>query len=169
MEETAAVMDASILIDCADLGILEKVFALPLIFKTTDLVWAEVTDLENIKVIQEFIDEGKLKVESLGVQEIEAIDQLSQTHPGLSLEDCSVWYLASQEKAILLTGDRKLRNTAQENGLQVRGSLWILAELVDKELLSRIEACLKIRTLYNINQRLPRTVVLQMISDWCGE
>ncbi len=163
-----AVQDANILLDCAGIEILDLVFAMPYQFKTTDLVWAEITDPTDRNAIELWVSVEKLTIESLDASEIEIIYLRSQAHPGLSLEDCSAWYLAEREHGFLLTGDKKLRNTAQREGLEVRGSLWILKELHRCGAVDSPTACTKIHALSNLNPRLPRREIEEMKAAWCN-
>lgn len=91
------------------------------------------------------------------------IDARSQEHRSLSLEDCSVWYLAETTNGILLTGDK-----AAQSGIEVHGTLWLLIELVRTERISAPEACQKLYALIEQNPRLPKDIVAQLLEKWCG-
>jgi len=57
---------------------------------------------------------------------------------GISITDSSVWILARERRAILLTGDSKLRRHVQRAGVEVRGVLWVLGFIrEDSEAVSR--------------------------------
>ena len=104
-----AVQDASILIDCANLDILDDVLFLPYHFQTTDLIVLEIEYGAVAGAVVKCIENEQLSVSSFSAEEIMEIDARSQAHRSLSLEDCSVWYLAEIAQGILLTGDKTLR------------------------------------------------------------
>ena len=107
--KVVAVQDASILIDCANLDILDNVLSLPYHFQTTDLIVLEIEYGAVAGAVVKCIENEQLSVSSFSAEEIMEIDARSQAHRSLSLEDCSVWYLAEIAQGILLTGDKTLR------------------------------------------------------------
>jgi predicted nucleic acid-binding protein len=166
---TIAIQDTSILIDCAKLGLLAALVQLPYRYKTTDLIFNELWDSESREAVQACIDRGELTLERIDDVALEEVATLQSQHRSLSLEDCSVWYLAEQEGAMLLTGDSQLRKKATRGGLEVHGSLWVLVELQGIGHLSQAEACQKLRRLKALNPRLPRTEVVRLEERWCAE
>ncbi|MEL6627284.1 MAG: hypothetical protein AAFO96_27495 [Bacteroidota bacterium] len=162
-----AVKDANILIDCAKIHILGEVFQLPYQFQTTDLVGAEVTDDEQRSELDVYVENGSLSLVGLNVEEILLIQELRDRHLGLSLEDCSVMYLAEKENAILLTGDGTLRKSSAKVNIEVHGILWLLRQVYEEGLLTQVAACEKARLLKACNIRLPRNELEKMIKDLC--
>lgn len=163
-----AVQDANILIDCVQLDLLDLVMELPYQFQTTDFILAEMTDPVSKETVQHLVDRDDIHVKEFTVEEVEILGTRSNQYPGLSLEDCSAWYLAEKENGILLTGDGALRKKASQAGIEVRGSLWILSELLAEELITNETACLKITELNRLNSRLPQKSVKELKSMWCG-
>ena len=51
-------------------------------------------------------------------------------HPKLSVYDTFALAIAKFRGIVLLTGDGRLRKTAAEEGVTVRGTLWIFDELI---------------------------------------
>jgi len=84
----------------------------------------------------------------------------------LSFSDCSVLFHATQQDAIILSGDKLLREIAQSLSLQVRGTLWILNELVEQGLLETAEAIQSLELLMKINTRLPLQDCQKLIAKW---
>lgn len=165
--DVVAVKDANILIDCAEIGILDYVFQLPLHFITSDFIWEEILQAHQQKSIQRFIERGSLTVVSFSSEEVNTIADLLQRHTGISLEDSSAMYLAEKETAVLLTGDSKLRKICQSAGIQVHGIIWLLDEIYNQQLIDRNLACEKIRLLQLTNTRLPKAIVQDRIRHWC--
>lgn len=159
--------DANILIDCAEIDLLEFVFKLPIRFITSDLIWEEIQLAHQQTPLQQFVECGMLSVVSFTSDEVEMIINLLQEQTGISLEDCSAMYLAQKEGAVLLTGDGKLRKICQSVGIQVHGTIWILDEIYANNLIDRNVACEKIRLLQSTNPRLPKAIVQERIRLWC--
>ena len=146
-----AIQDANILIDLHNAGLLEAYFRLGIETHTTDLVLREVSQPVEIFVLR-----GELKVKTLSGEEMLAlVEFMAEQPPSLSLEDCSVLQLAIQMKAILLTGDNKLRNHAIKSKLEAHGVLWLLDLLVEETILDHATALACLDRLIKTNPRLP--------------
>lgn len=87
----------------------------------------------------------------------------------LSFIDCSVWYYAKQNNYTLLTGDRKLRNLALNEGIEVRGIIYVFDELVSNGILSAGLAAQKLALLKSINHRLPESEIEKRLKLWEGD
>lgn len=59
--------------------------------------------------------------------------------PQLSTYDAMALSVAKKRDFILLTGDLRLRKAATEDGVQVRGSLWVFDELLRESIVSKNE------------------------------
>ncbi len=167
--QSIAIKDANILIDCAEIELLDAVFQLPLVFKTTDFIWQEILVANQQDYIQPYIRAERLKVTSFTADEVLAISQLQYESTGISIEDSSALYLARKDSAILLTGDGKLRRVAQQTGIQVHGIIWLLDEVLRYALIDTASACKKIKLLKSKNPRLPAHALQERIRQWCGE
>lgn len=166
--KTVAIQDASILIDCANLDIFAHVLSLPYRFQTTDLIFLEIEYGAAAAAVAKCSEKGLLSVISFTTEELTNIDERSQIHRSLSLEDCSVWYLAETAQGILLIGDKVLRKKASQSGIEVHGTLWLLMELERTGQISPAEACQKLHSLREQNPRLPQNIVTQLLEQWCG-
>ncbi len=158
--------DANILIDLVHLDLTNVFFQLKeLELKTTDFVFEELLEDQKI-ILNEFIDNNRLEIlESVEDDLSEILNIQSQT-TGLSFEDCSVWYFAQKTNGILLTGDGKLRKQSSQNGIEVKGILYIFDQLLIQELISFDLAILKINQLYELNDRLPIEAKNERINSW---
>jgi predicted nucleic acid-binding protein len=76
---------------------------------------------------------------------------------------------SSQRKALLLTGDKRLRTIAESKGLTVCGIFWVLDQLVETNVLSKSAACSLLQILISKNKRLPANEYDQRINQWCGK
>jgi rRNA maturation endonuclease Nob1 len=158
--------DANILMDLADLDMLELLSSLEYEYHTTDLVIAEVEDAEQKSKIDAFVNDTGVKIKTFSETEFNDIVSLASGHSGLSITDCSVLYYTKETKGILMTGDGKLRKVAQSAKLEVRGILFIFDELVDNNVISKVTAFVKLNELISINTRLPIEEVKFRLEKW---
>lgn len=164
-----AVNDANILIDFVKIGLLEELLTLNLEMHTTDLIINEVYKIPSQRVkIEQLINEGKLIVDSFDIIQLQNIISKSQSNGGVSIPDCSIWYWAKNNNAILLTAEKKLRKLAQAESIEVHGSLWLLDELLSQNILNKVNACQAIRKLVETNDRLPKRECEKRIILWCS-
>ena len=157
-----AIQDANILIDLHNAGVLELYFRLGIETHTTDLVLREV-----LQPVEIFVLRGQLRVKTLSGDEMQALAMfMAEQPPSLSLEDCSVLQLAIQMKAVLLTGDNKLRNHAEKNKVEARGVLWLLDLLVAETILDHATAKVCLERLLKSNPRLPAEECQKRLKMW---
>ena len=146
-----AIQDANILIDLQKAGLLEAYFRLGIETHTTDLVLLEVRPS-----VAAFVLTGQLRVKTItGTEMAVLLAFKAQQPPSLSLEDCSVFHLALQLAAILLTGDNKLRLHAEKAKVEAHGILWLLDLLVEDAILDLTTAISRLEQLRKMNPRLP--------------
>lgn len=154
--------DANILIDLHIAGLLDVFFDLDLESHTTDLVLAEVRN-----PLTRFTKNGSLRVKSYGSEELEELVLAQFRQPRrVSIQDCSAMLLAQKLEGILLTGDGNLRHCADLAGITVRGTLWILDELVEAKLLTKREAAWLLKKLIEEGRRLPGEDCNQRLGQW---
>ncbi len=75
---------------------------------------------------------------------------------GLSPADVSVLFLAMREGAILLSGDKPLRNQAKLRFVETHGTLWIMDQLVDSGILPKRVAVQRLETMLSRTGREQR-------------
>ncbi|MBL0054595.1 MAG: hypothetical protein IPP31_00105 [Chitinophagaceae bacterium] len=69
----------------------------------------------------------------------------------------------------MLTGDKSLRNEAEENGLEVHGSIWVVMLLVDAKLLSAVKGIELFEKLKIVNDSLPKDEIEKQIKKLKGK
>jgi len=160
------VNDTNILIDLADLDLLEAFSKLDALLYTTDLIVAEISDAKEKTKIQSLIDRDILKVIPLKAEEFNAVYSIKEDNSGLSFEDCSVWFLADKYQGTLVTGDGKLRKQATRKGTEVRGILYLFDEFVKNAILDHETARDRLILLREINPRLPEREINKRLRLW---
>jgi len=161
-----ALNDTNILIDFYEIGLLSQLMELNIEMHTTDFVVFEVLQKAQSSLLDALVDSKKLTVNSFAADEFPEILEKENNHRGLSFTDCSAWHWAEQNQAILLTGDAKMRRAAEQNDVEVHGSLWLLDEMVAQDILSKKEAYDSIRLLQEKNRRLPKKECEQREKLW---
>lgn len=101
--------------------------------------------------------------------EINKLHKRHNSNNNVSLTDCSVWYYAKRNRYTLLTGDRRLRSSALCEGVDVRGIIYVFDELVKFGIITSDLAHEKLRTLKELNPRLPQDEIDKRLKLWNGE
>jgi predicted nucleic acid-binding protein len=84
----------------------------------------------------------------------------------LSLNDASVLHLAVDRTAVLLTGDRNLRTSAEAREVTVYGLPALMDYMVQEEALSAATAVTKLELLCRLNPRLPKKECESLMAKW---
>lgn len=160
--------DTNLFLDLYDVGLLDTFFKLPVTVHTIDLVVNEITRPDEQKAIQALIGKGQLLVKEYSAQDLNDLFIFNTACGGnLTLTDSTVIYYAkSLPDCRILTGDRQLRNRAEQRGIKVSGILYVFDQLVEHGLLSHAEAAKQLAALFRINPRLPRGEVEARIERW---
>jgi len=151
--------------DMMSIEILPDFFGLDFEICTTDFVVAEIKKIEQADQIQTFIRSKQLTVFKFTVEELEAVLNLKTTRNLRRITDKSVLWKALELKCTLLTGDKNLRNEAQEQGLEVRGSLWVIRILAEKDKIRATQAIQFLELLKSVNGSVPKEEIDKLISQ----
>jgi predicted nucleic acid-binding protein len=155
------VKDACILFDLIDLDLISPFFELDLIVLTTPQVIAEITDPTQFEIVSGYLENKRLIVDAWG--QLDSIDAILHENKGLSFADGSVLELAIRKSAVLLSSDGSLRKISVNNGLVVRGVLWIIEELFRKEFITKEQAVSTLDLYPKINYRAPSLEIKKLL------
>ena len=126
-----AIKDANIIFDLYEMDLLDICLSLDFDFITSDFVNSEIKT-ETLKlIINDYKSKNLISIESLNAEQLSEALKIKLEQPGLSIPDCSVIILAQKHNAIILSGDRALRNKAKQSGIEYHGILWILDTLIE--------------------------------------
>lgn len=162
---TIALQDANILIDLYNIGLLEHCMQLNYQFCTTDIIFAELHE-EQSDHLKPFVTNGRFTIIPIPEDILSAIKDLAKQNAKLSEQDCSAYYYATTQGAILLTGDQHLKKLAQANDVPTHDILWLLDEMIAGNCLSKIEACERLKLLMTKNKRIPVTECELRLKQW---
>ncbi len=148
------VNDANILIDLIKLQLVEAFFNINWEFHSTNLIIENELYDEQKMVLQPFIDNGKLIVQELDVDDMLTIMDIQAQKPQLSDKDCSALHCAQKLNASLVTSDNTLRKFAKVKKVDVHGHLWVFDALLDHGCITPATAIAKLNELNSINAKL---------------
>lgn len=162
-----AVKDACVLIDLANGGLLDAWFQLGIETFTTDLVIRQVKTAHQWQAVSGFIEAGLLQIQTLSGEQIE---RMTQRFVGLRIgvEDQTVLFLAIEQNAVLITGDRRLRLEGTKQKVDVRGLLWVLDELIERGVLAPRLAAVKLNVMREQGAFLPSEECEKRLGLWTG-
>jgi len=122
------ISDANILIDMIVGGLLDEIFRLDYELGLPDVLF----EYELRENHADLPDKG-LQVLALEETAVEDTGNLYGRHrsSGVSVNDCMTLALAKQEACPLLTGDAALRQVSILEDVEVRGTLWLVGELIE--------------------------------------
>ncbi|MDZ7851997.1 MAG: DUF3368 domain-containing protein [Halomonas sp.] len=145
------ISDANIIIDLEAGEILETLFALPYQFAMPDVLFEEEIEAGS----PHLLDMGLVTLVVSGeyVGYAESLGNQYGDEPGFN--DRLALALAKQESCPLITGDRNLRLLAAQEGAEVRGTLWIIAEVIEFGLLTQEQALAALARMKQRGRRLP--------------
>ena len=148
--------DTNVWVDFATIDRLEYPFRLPY----TYLMNNDVVEKEALspKGLGDKLLELGLQAVELTIEEFFLAEEYTTKYAKPSLYDCVALAIAKTRGIILLTGDGPLRKAAKAEGVQVMGTIGVLDQLVERELIKREEYryCIEELQRYNgRNVRLP--------------
>ena len=154
-------VDASVLIDLHHGGLLTQALRLPYRLSAPDVVIEELTEPDG----SAWVEPGLEKASFSGDQVFEVL-QLRVQSGQVSTPDLFALVLARSTKATLLTGDRVLRQIAEREGIPVRGTLWVLDELVRWGIIDQRKALRALEKMLAHGNRLPENECQRRMRRW---
>ena len=121
------ISDANIIIDMNTGGLLRLMFRFDATFAVPDLLFEE-----ELRAHHPELPRLGLKVLELRPDTVLYAEELIQRYRGFgaSTNDFLALALARQEQCELLTGDQRLRQVGQTEGVDVRGTLWLIEQML---------------------------------------
>ena len=152
------ISDANIFIDLDCCALTELMFTLPYRFCTPDVLFEQELRKQHADLLQM----GLQKL-SLTEQSMIYVVQLSGQYRKTSLYDLMALSLARQESCPLLTGDKALRDAAQKEAVLIKGTVWVLEQLVVHQKIDKNQAITALDTMKSQGRRLPFDHAKQII------
>ena len=155
-------VDTNVLIDLHRGNVLEKFFELPYQFVSPDVILEdELLEPSGASLIRLGLQRGELSGE-----EVLAVGKLYEHHSNIAVEDLFALMLALGRGLTLLTGDNNLRKLANKHNVKVHGTLWVLDEMVEKNILKSVEASRALHSMLEQGSRLPSHEYQDRFRKW---
>lgn len=159
----AFISDANILIDVEVGGLLAPMFSLGYQFAVPDVLYFE----ELAEQHAHWCDMG-LIVKSLPAEGVACVQALSQKYKRPSRNDLFALALAEQAQCTLLTGDASLRLAAEAEQVAVKGTIWLVTEMVRQKCITTAVARIAYKTMQEQGRRLPWDVAGNLLKTMEG-
>lgn len=144
------ISDSNILIDIEVAGLTPALFKLPYTFAVPDILFHE-----ELAGQHGHLPDLGLEIIELPSRLIAQVEAWAETYRAPSRHDLTALALAKAEQCPLLTGDRALRQAAGKEHVAVRGTLWLVEELVRSRCVSLARARAAYDKMRDTGRRLP--------------
>ncbi len=144
------ISDANILIDLEDGGLIADLFKLPFQFQVPDMLFVDELEADHGYLLEHGLQLGELTPESMA-----EVEGLVKRYKKPSRYDCFALVLAKQEACPLLTGDKNLRQAAEQENVDVKGTLWIVEAMIKHQVITFKAARAAYENMKQKGRRLP--------------
>lgn len=158
------ITDTNVLFDVIKIGALPEFFSLDYDICTTVFVMHEIIPSPQKEMVETFIRAKKLTVFGFSAEEVEEVQNFNTGRDLRRFTDKSVIWKSLQLNCPMLTGDQKMREVAEKMSIEVHGSIWIIDELIGKNLISTDKAITLLEQLLLTNSRLPKDEIDKRIN-----
>lgn len=160
---TILVSDANIFIDMEVADFTRPMFRLNDTFATPDVLYHE----ELVDDHPELPGLG-LRIEQLTSAAIAEVERMVTLHQKNSVNDLMALALAKERSWPLLSGDRRLREAAVIENVEIFGTLWLVERLVESKVISFSQAETGFNSMRHGGRRLPWTEVDRLLQRLSG-
>jgi predicted nucleic acid-binding protein len=154
------ISDANILIDLEDGELMAELFNLPFQFQVPDMLFFDELEADHGYLLEYGLQLGELTSESMAEVEV-----LVNKYKQPSRYDCFALVLAKQQRCPLLTGDQNLRKAAEQEDVEVKGTLWIVEAMITHQVITVQAARIAYQRMKQKGRRLPWDVAEKRLSE----
>jgi len=158
------ITDTNVLFDVIKIGALPEFFSLDYDICTTVFVIEEIKPSFQRELIDTFIRAKKLTVFEFTGEDIEEVVNFDIVNGLKRFTDKSVIWKSVKLNCPMLTGDKKMREIAENIGIEVHGSVWVIDKLINSDLISTEKAIELLEQLLKTNSWLPRNEIERRIN-----
>lgn len=155
------VSDANVPIDIEHGNLIASMFSMKVVFAVPDVLFEKELRARHCHLL----DFG-LKVKSLSDEAVDRVIEFAAKYHHPSRIDLFALSLAVQEKCPLLTGDRNLRKAADQEGVQVHGTIWLVGAMLQEKIIRPTVARTAFQKMKNAGSRLPWDEVDRLLNAW---
>lgn len=91
--------------------------------------------------------------------------ELAERYARPSREDLFALVLIREMDVVLLTGDSNLRDSAEEEGVKVHGTIWLLDQMIAHEIIDESERAGSLKLMVESGCRLPNEEVKARLGE----
>ncbi len=166
---TIIVEDTNIILDLFNTGLLQFCKQMDIDFFTTRHVIQEIKRPEQRKMVMGLLSNKELNLIKFCEDDLlllsNLVEECRETN-NLSTADCSVILLAERLGCRLLSADQKLVHFAKERGLEANGLLWLIDEMVEKDVVCPKDMVNYLNRYLETNKRAPEKEVNKRIAQY---
>lgn len=155
------ISDTNVIVDLEDGLLISELFQLPYQFAVPDILYAEELEEQHSHLLGMGLEQMSLNSASM-----QYTVELVARYRNPSFHDCLALALARQEGCPLVTGDRRLREAAEQEGVEKRGTVWIIDQLLDHGVIGAEEAALAVQRMREAGSRLPWAALEAVIAKY---
>jgi predicted nucleic acid-binding protein len=152
------ISDANILMDIEVGDLVAPMFSLDYQFCVPNILYYEELEEQHAHLL----DMG-LQIRTLSARSVERVQMLSQIYAKTGRNDLFALALAEVEQCPLLTGDAALRQAAETEQVEVKGTVWLISEMVREKRITVMVARAALQKMRTNGRRLPWEVAKQML------
>ena len=152
------ISDANILMDIDVGDLVAPMFSLGYQFVVPDVLYYEELEEQHAHLL----DMG-LQTRTLSPKSVDRVQTLSQTYVKPGRNDLFALALAEVEECPLLTGDAALRQAAETEQVEVKGTVWLISEMVREQRITIPVARAALQKMRINGRRLPWDAAEQML------
>lgn len=152
------ISDANIIIDIEAGGLVKQMFRLEYRFGVPDVLF----DLELREQHGHLVTLG-LEVLEVKSESVRYAETLGERYRAAGAMDLLALALARQECCPLLSGDKALRQAAKKEGVDVRGTIWLVGEMLQAKVVTRKQARAAYAAMLSDGRRLPENEIKKQL------
>lgn len=154
------ISDSNVFMDLECCNLLDLMFALPYYFCAPDILFEQELRQQHSHLLT-----IGLQLLTLNANSMVYVYTLNEKYSNPSMNDLMALSLAKQENCPLLTGDKALRDAAQKEAVLIKGTVWVLEQLVIHQHIDKSIALTALQTMQNNHRRLPFEKARQIINE----
>lgn len=158
------ISDANILMDIETGDLVAPMFSLGYQFAVPNVLYYEELEEQHSHLIN-----MGLQIRTVSAEGVARVEVLSQNHARPGRNDLFALALAEAENCPLLTGDAALRVAAESENVEVKGTIWLIMEMVSERRITVAVAKAALNKMRENGRRLPWEVAEQMLNDYIGD
>ena len=153
------ISDANILMDVEVGDLLAPMFSLGYQFAVPDVLYYDELEEQHAHLL----DMG-LQMMTLSAGSVARVEVLSQAYIRPGRNDLFALALAEDRRCPLLTGDAALRHAAETERVEVKGTVWLIGEMVREKRITFAVARAALHRMRVNGRRLPWEMAEQMLT-----